>query len=38
MKTPVIGELSKENMPFVIGIQNQFQFQMILEQGHENAV
>jgi hypothetical protein len=38
MKTLVPGELNRENMPFVIGIQNQFQFQMMLEHEHESAV
>jgi hypothetical protein len=38
VKTALPGELNGENMPFVIGIQNQFQFQMMLEHGHESAV
>jgi hypothetical protein len=38
MKTALLGELNGENMPFVIGIQNQFQFEMMLEHGHESAV
>jgi hypothetical protein len=38
MKTALPGELNGENMPFVIGIQNQFQFEMMLEHGHESAV
>jgi hypothetical protein len=37
-KTPMKGELTSENMLFVIGIQNQFHFQMMLEHGHESAV
>jgi hypothetical protein len=37
-ETLVKGELTGENMPFVIGIQNQFQFQMMLEYRHESAV
>jgi hypothetical protein len=37
-EVPVKGELTGENMLFVIGIQNQFQFQMMLEHGHESAV
>jgi hypothetical protein len=38
MKTPLPRELNGENMPFVIGIQNLLQFQMMLEHGHESAV
>jgi hypothetical protein len=38
VKTTLLGELNRENMPFVIGIQNQFQFQMMLEHRHESAV
>jgi hypothetical protein len=38
MKTALPGKLNGENMPFVIGIQNQFQFQMMLEYGHESVV
>ena len=35
MKTAMLGELNRENMFFVIGIQNQFQFQMMLAHGHK---
>jgi hypothetical protein len=38
MKTALPRELNGKNMPFVIGIQNQFQFQMMLEYRHESAV
>jgi hypothetical protein len=38
MKTALLGELNGENMPFVIRIQNQFQFHMMLEHGHESAI
>jgi hypothetical protein len=38
VKTASPRELNGENMPFVIGIKNQFQFQMMLEHGHESAV
>jgi hypothetical protein len=38
IETPVKGELTGENMTFIIGIQNQFQFQMMLEHRHESAV
>jgi hypothetical protein len=38
LKTPLPKELNGENMSFVIGIQNQFHFQMMLEHGHESTV
>jgi hypothetical protein len=38
MKTALPRKMNGENMLFVIGIQNQFQFQMMLEHGHESAI
>jgi hypothetical protein len=38
MKTALPRELNGENMPFIIGIQNQFQFQMMLEHEYKSAV
>jgi hypothetical protein len=38
VKIALPGELNGESMPFVIGIQNLFQFQMMLEHGHESVV
>jgi hypothetical protein len=38
MKTPMKRKLIGENMPFIIRIQNHFQFQMMLEHKHESAL
>lgn len=37
-KGPVSGTLTAANLPFVIGIQNEFQFKMMLQHGHESIV
>ena len=35
---PVVGKLTGSNMPFTIGIQNGWQRQMMLMQGHHGGV
>lgn len=37
-KGTVSGTLTSANLPFVIGIQNEFQFKMMLQHGHESIV
>ena len=37
-RVPVSGTLTADNVPFVIGIQNEFQFKKMLQHGHESIV
>jgi hypothetical protein len=34
----VDGAITADNMPFVIGIQTNFQFRMMLQYGHQSAI